>query len=186
MNIKDKEKLTKHIERNQVMTEITMFGKTADVEAVPSDRLLDYIEELTSPVKVPAFVAEWIEEVRQRGCGLADALNCFASPIIPNEVEEWVEFNSSALGMHHDHQELLARAWLDGYEVEEEPLFYIRLTIPSSSVVGLYLGFNKDGIFDHSYGKPHVTWDWKCTFTEHEIKSIDERYWPFAVPVEKV
>ncbi len=118
MNIKDKEKLTKHIERNQVMTEITMFGKTADVEAVPSDRLLDYIEELTSPVKVPAFVAEWIEEVRQRGCGLADALNCFASPIIPNEVEEWVEFNSSALGMHHDHQELLARAWLDGYEVE--------------------------------------------------------------------
>lgn len=44
---------------------------------------------------------------------------------------------------------LFLQAYTDRYEVEEEPLFYIRLTIPSSSVVGLYLGFNKDGIFDH-------------------------------------
>ncbi|WP_141668213.1 DUF1642 domain-containing protein, partial [Enterococcus faecium] len=26
---------------------------------------------------------------------------------------------------------------------------------------------------------------WKNTFTESEIKAIDERYWPFAVPVEE-
>ena len=71
-------------------------------------------------------------------------------------------------------------------EVEEEPKYYIRLTIPNSSVIGLYLGFNKEGKFDTSYGKPHITWGWKCRFTEKEIKAIDERYWPFAVPVEKV
>ena len=27
---------------------------------------------------------------------------------------------------------------------------------------------------------------WKNTFTESEIKEIDERYWAFAVPVEEV
>lgn len=26
---------------------------------------------------------------------------------------------------------------------------------------------------------------WRSKFTEQEIKSIDERYWPFAVPVEE-
>jgi hypothetical protein len=73
-------------------------------------------------------------------------------------------------------------------EVEEEPKYYIRLTIPNSSVsvIELYLGFDKDGKFDTSYVKPHITWGWKCRFTEKEIKAIDERYWPFAVPVEKV
>ena len=78
-------------------------------------------------VKVPKFVADWIEEVKQRGCGLADALNCFDSPIMPEDVKEWVEFNSSAIGCHHDHQELLARAWLDGYEVKEEPKYRVKV-----------------------------------------------------------
>lgn len=72
------------------------------------------------------------------------------------------------------------------YEVEKEPLYYVKLPVPNSNVVGLYLGFNREGEFDHSYGKPHATWGWKYTFTESEIKAMDERYWPFAVPAEEV
>lgn len=142
-------------------------------------KAIEFIKQLDEPqkVKVPAFVAEWIEYVKKKGDSFFDSFSpwdLYGAEYV--EADRWIAKNG----------EIYGRAWLDGYEVEEEPLFYIRLTIPSSSVVGLYLGFNKDGIFDHSYGKPHVTWDWKCTFTEQEIKSIDERYWQFAVPVEKV
>lgn len=138
------------------------------------------LDELLKKVKVPAFVAEYIEAHRKWGPGIF-----IGDWLADNDaVDKWLYNNSEK---ENNRRFLIAvKAFVEGYEVEEEPLFYIRLTIPSSSVVGLYLGFNKDGIFDHSYGKPHVTWDWKYTFTEHEIKSIDERYWPFAVPVEKV
>lgn len=86
-------------------------------------------ENLDEPqkVKVPEFVADWIEEVKQRGCGLADALDCFASPIMPDNIKEWLEFNSSVIGCHHDHQELLARAWLDGYEIEDAAEWIVKI-----------------------------------------------------------
>ena len=145
---------------------------------VQGNKLINYIEHLyeQQKVKVPAFVTEYIIWCHSEGLTLWEVFKTIRG--MPEKVWEWLK--------DEDHQAVFSKAYTDGYEVEEEPLFYIRLTIPSSSVVGLYLGFNKDGIFDHSYGKPHVTWDWKYTFTEHEIKSIDERYWPFAVPVEKV
>ena len=150
-----------------------------------SFEIVEDLKKLDEPqkVKVPAYVAEWIERNKSGDVQLIIILKYFGQWYEMNENEN---LNDEICKWVIENSETFMRAWLDGYEVEEEPLFYIRLTIPSSSVVGLYLGFNKDGIFDHSYGKPHVTWDWKCTFTEHEIKSIDERYWPFAVPVEKV
>lgn len=140
--------------------------------------IIEDLKRLDEPqkVKVPAFVAEYIIWCHSEGLTLWKVFKTIRG--MPEKVWKWLK--------DEDHQAVFSKAYTDGYEVEEEPLFYIRLTIPSSSVVGLYLGFNKDGIFDHSYGKPHVTWDWKCTFTEHEIKSIDERLWTFAVPVEKV
>ncbi|WP_270693168.1 DUF1642 domain-containing protein [Enterococcus malodoratus] len=145
---------------------------------------INYVEQLDEPqkVKVPEFVVEWFEE-NKHNLNFAIYELCEAGKV-PVDLYEGLTDFERWFYLNHDIDTLIRMQ--DGYEVEEEPLFYIRLTIPSSSVVGLYLGFNKDGIFDHSYGKPHVTWDWKCTFTEKEIKSIDERYWAFAVPVEKV
>lgn len=151
-------------------------------------KVIELVNQIDQPqkVKMPKLVAGWIELCKEKA-DLSSCLNGYyeigdGTIVRPRGLSEtfydWLS--------DYDHMHDLARAYLDGYEVGEEPLFYIRLTIPSSSVVELYLGFNKDGIFDHSYGKPHVTWDWKCTFTEHEIKAIDERYWPFAIPVEKV
>lgn len=170
----DKKELIEKIKANGEWFETNRYVKITKV--------IELINQMDQPqkVKVPAFVAKWISKCRELSWILPDLLapEAFESSFARN-TEEWLRQNKQ-------NYDILARAWLDGYEVEDEPLFYIRLTIPSSSVVGLYLGFNKDGIFDHSYGKPHVTWDWKCTFTEQEIKSIDERYWPFAVPVEKV
>lgn len=184
MNKQDKKKLTKHIELNQHMTEISMFGRTAVVDVVPSDRLIDLIDELASPVKVPKFVGELLDYYRNStDVDLLALLICFKDWYFRKDK---LSENEEAIDWLVRHPEKFMKAWIDGYEVDEERKYYIRLTIPSSSVIGLYLGFNKDGKFDTSYGKPYITWGWKCRFTEKEIKAIDERYWPFAVPVEKV
>ena len=179
MNKQEKEELISFIEKEK--ENITLkHGKYSQTHFgfIWGTKLIEFIEQLDEPqkVKVPECVAGYIVWCHSEGLTLWEVFKTIRG--MPEKVWEWLK--------DEEHQAIFSKAYTDGYEVEEEPLFYIRLTIPSSSVVGLYLGFNKDGIFDHSYGKPHVTWDWKCTFTEHEIKSIDERYWPFAVPVEKV
>lgn len=81
--------------------------------------------ELQKP-DIPKFVADWIEEVKQRGCGLADALNCFESPIMPEKVKQWIQFDFAAIGCHHDNQELLAKAWLHGYTIEKESVWVVK------------------------------------------------------------
>ena len=135
-------------------------------------------------VTVPACAGELLDYYRKSAdVDLLALLICFKDWYFRNDKTSESE---EAIDWLVKHPEKFMKAWIDGYEVDEERKYYIRLTIPNSSVIGLYLGFNKDGKFDTSYGKPHITWGWKCRFTEKEIKAIDERYWPFAVPVEKV
>lgn len=88
--------------------------------------LLKTLDEPEKP-EIPQFVADWIEEVKQRGCGLADALNCFVSPIMPEKVKQWIQFDFAAIGCHHDNQELLAKAWLHGYTIEKEPVWVVKI-----------------------------------------------------------
>lgn len=148
--------------------------------------IIDIIDKLDKPqkVKVPACAGELLDYYRKSAdVDLLALLICFKDWYFRNDKTSESE---EAIDWLVKHPEKFMKAWIDGYEVDEERKYYIRLTIPSSSVIGLYLGFNKDGKFDTSYGKPHITWGWKCRFTEKEIKAIDERYWPFAVPVEKV
>ncbi|GBD74090.1 DUF1642 domain-containing protein [Tetragenococcus halophilus] len=96
--------------------------------------LLKTLDEPEKP-EIPKFVADWIEEVKQRGCGLADALNCFVSPIMPEKVKQWIQFDFAAIGCHHDNQELLAKAWLNGYTIEKEPAWVVKV----SEYTGFYL-----------------------------------------------
>lgn len=64
-------------------------------------------------VKVPQCVADWIEEKRDMGWKLAQML---LQAGLNEQYGRWVV----------DNQELFARAWLDGYEVEEEKRYYVR------------------------------------------------------------
>ncbi|EMG7320569.1 DUF1642 domain-containing protein [Listeria monocytogenes] len=68
-----------------------------------------------------------------------------------------------------------------GYEVEKEPLYYVKLI---EGVSG-YLNVRNDGIqFLNSRGQ---TAELKTRFTEKEIKAMDkgDAYWQFAVLVEE-
>lgn len=138
--------------------------------------LMKKIDEPQKPV-VPKFVAEWIEYAKKKGDSLAISFkpwNLYG--VEYSKADRWIE----------DNQETFARAWLDGYEVEKEPLYYVKLKIPGATyyLIQTFL-MPGDTHMCFSAATERYGAKWKNTFTEAEIKEIDERFWPFAVPVEE-
>lgn len=139
-------------------------------------KILEVIKQLDVQAKetVPKFVADWIKQCKENAA-LADCLNGYyqisnGQVIESEDFQNWVADN--------ENDELTAKAWMFGYEVEKEPLYQIEL--PGTSW-GAYLTKAENGdlvIFQNTTSG--------SAFTESEIKSIDERYWAFAVPVEEV
>lgn len=134
------------------------------------------IEQLSEQPKVtvPQFVADWINQCKEKAT-LADCLNGYYQ-ISNGEVVGSTDFQNWVVDNEND--ELTAKAWMFGYEVEKEPLYQIQF--PGTSW-GAYLTKADNGdlvIFQNTTSG--------STFTESEIKAIDERYWAFAVPVEEV
>lgn len=72
----------------------------------------------------------------------------------------------------------------NGYEVEEEPLYYVKLPVVYFNHLDLETYLMKDDRGNITIADNNDFDDMK--FTESEIKAIDERYWAFAVPVEEV
>ncbi|WP_233449025.1 DUF1642 domain-containing protein [Listeria cossartiae] len=68
----------------------------------------------------------------------------------------------------------------DGYEIEKEQLYYVKLITNSLG----YLNMRYDG--GRSVNSSVQNDIFKTQFTESEIKEMDERYWQFAVPVDEV
>jgi len=154
------------------------FGTGNSLVKVSKDKIIAtkdcFIAKEKEPelVVVPRFADDWINHCEQREYDLACLLD-YGNAGMPDEMYGWLI--SSA-----DNQELLARAWMDGYEVEKEPLYWIQLI---EGVSG-YLNVRNDGIqFINSSGQ---TAELKTRFTEKEIKAMDKggAYWQFAVPVE--
>ena len=69
------------------------------------------------PVKVPQFVAEKIEYFKKTGDW--DWFQAMDYLFGKKEIREWLE--------DKNNQETFARAWLDGYEVEEEKRYTVRI-----------------------------------------------------------
>ncbi|EHM3061041.1 DUF1642 domain-containing protein [Enterococcus faecalis] len=144
---------------------------------VARKEILDDLKQLDEPKKVvvPKFVAEYIE-IRKRHYevgGLGAAIIKVLRSCNETDLASWMNNNT----------EVFARAWLDGYEVEKEQLYYVDF-INDGDV-------HKRLILDHENGKYNIV-DWSDNliglvqemFTEQEIKAIDERYWQFAVKVD--
>ncbi|EGO2631666.1 DUF1642 domain-containing protein [Enterococcus faecalis] len=68
-------------------------------------------------------------------------------------------------------------AWIHGYEVEKEQLYYVFDTTTKQ-----YLGVDK--VLNKTFWLSSQNSGARTPLTEQEIKAIDERYWPFAVKVE--
>ncbi|EAE2754247.1 DUF1642 domain-containing protein, partial [Listeria monocytogenes] len=138
-------------------------------------------------IAVPRFAADWIKHCKQREYDLACLLD-YEDSDMSAEMYEWLI--SSA-----DNQELLARAWLDGYEVEKEPLYYVRLPLSTWNddaaeleVINMYVLLNVQSDETSITGSIiNENKEWRTKLTEAEIKGIPggEIYWQFAVLVEE-
>ncbi|EAH0028402.1 DUF1642 domain-containing protein, partial [Listeria monocytogenes] len=131
-------------------------------------------------VKVPKFVADAIGTFKEKEYDLAVAIDY---ETYTDECVKELSLDKTMCGWlwETSNQELFARAWLDGYEVEQEPLYYIKAIDSYSGYVNLNL---KTGTYTMSTNGEFD--GYKTKFTESEIKNIDTRYWSFAVPVEEV
>ncbi|CVU93719.1 phage protein [Streptococcus pneumoniae] len=78
---------------------------------------LKQLDEL-KPVKVPQFVADVIEGAREQSVELEDAFE-YVWEVATGELREWFR--------KLENRNNFARAWLDGYEVEEEKRYEVIL-----------------------------------------------------------
>ncbi|WP_459578046.1 DUF1642 domain-containing protein, partial [Enterococcus faecalis] len=81
---------------------------------------IDLAKELDEQIKVviPQVVADWIKYAKRQGYGFMQSYDpIYMSYPINDGLDKWID----------DNEETFAHAWLDGYEVEKEPLYYVKL-----------------------------------------------------------
>lgn len=94
--------------------------------------LVEDLRQLDEPkVTIPQFVADWIEEGKKH---CKDVSDLFDFDFTNKEVGNWF--------LQEKPFDLVARAWLDGYTVEEEKRYYVKL-----KAVDQYLVRNEDENF---------------------------------------
>ena len=98
--------------------------KRLDEPYLKQEFVLELVKQLDEPqkVKVPQFVADWIEVCKEH---LTTSLYTAMNPNFMKENNQsfdlilWIKKTSN--------QETFARAWLDGYEVEEERRYLVKM-----------------------------------------------------------
>jgi len=90
------------------------------VEGIPTKTAIKLIKQLDEPqkVKVQQFVADVIEGAREQSVELEDAFE-YVWEVATGELREWFR--------KLENRNNFARAWLDGYEVEEEKRYEVIL-----------------------------------------------------------
>ena len=93
---------------------LNIFG--VEIKSIPTESAIALIEQLDEPkkVKVPQCVADWIERSKQEKRNLRNALNNGGE-----KMRLWF--------LDQENYDLFARAWLDGYEVEEEKRYLVKV-----------------------------------------------------------
>ena len=109
-------------------------------------------------VKVPQFVADWITHSKNIGRSLFGAMSIFEENF---EIKKWMQWA--------ENQETFARAWLDGYEVEKEKRYLVKIKATKHYIA-------KDGI-----GKIFFSLAYKESFTKKELEEAGFG-WVFDCP----
>ena len=95
-------------------------NKSQIINCIDVNEIIKKIEQLDEPQKITIsqVVADWIEWTKKDGLDLQDAMNLISG-----------EENEKLLRWfyHENKQETFARAWLDGYTVEKEPKYTVKI-----------------------------------------------------------
>ena len=92
------------------------------VDMVIKNQVLDIISQIDEPQKpvVPQFVAEWIESKKEYFSD-SSAIYMYDNLTLDNNGGYYHDVWLWAIAHHHD----FIKAWHDGYDVEQEPLYQI-------------------------------------------------------------
>ena len=132
-------------------------------------------------VVVPKFVAEWIKECKRSGWDLQKVLSRLDDD---EKVGDWAYDENDDL--IPEKVDMIARAWLDGFEIEQEKLHTVE--IPNPNIIGnehtvLMKNVFKQIVMVRVYGD-----NWRTAkgyhLTESEIKQDFEWAFQFAKEVE--
>ena len=144
------------------------FNETASY-ALMVKSFLDQLKKMDGPQKVtiPQFVADWIEESKNWKSTLYYALDHS-----PEKVNLWLNENEA------NRQNTFARAWLDGYEVEQEKRYLVK--IEGLEIDEAYLKFQ----LDDKYWYMGIVGDYKHAKTKHTRKELEDAGfgWVFDCP----
>ena len=101
-----------------------------------SNTILGYIKQLDEPekVKVPQFVAEYIKWAKKEDFHLLGAMN---RENFDKKLDDWFYTD--------DNIEVFARAWLDGYTVEKEKRYLVKMK--GIEKEKCYLNYNFGGVW---------------------------------------
>lgn len=160
---------------------VTTYMSSEQVTAITYGNALRLVKQIDEPekVKVPECVGKDLD-VFTKARLKEDLVKDICLAVY--DYSQGTPFDTSTVNWCRKSSNLrtMIDAIWNGYEVEEEPKY--RVLFPNTT----------DPTFKHCYLKKgrdicySDSLDSIPEFTEQEIKSIDERYWPFAVPVEKV
>lgn len=161
-----------------------LFGSKA--EYIEIDAAIKLIEQLDEPQKVtvPQFVADWIKYCKNTNVTMTRAL-------LVGEVDFYNYANQKDLSRLTDffsdgkNQEIFARAWIDGYEVEKEKRYTVKIKGRIEENLLVYgLGINRyffARTYDSSKRNEHTRkeledagFGWVFDCTGIEIEEVEE------------
>ena len=163
----NKQELIKHFDELPYVS-IHQMGKKS---------FIDLIEQLDEPQKpvVPQFVADWIEEGKKH---CKDVFDLFDFDFTNEEVGNWF--------VQEKPFDLVARAWLDGYQTEKENRYIVKLKGINSESEYLYYGMrsctwrfgekNESGYFRKEHTRKELEEDgfgWVFDCPGMEIKEVE-------------
>lgn len=167
------------LEREVLDGFLAMTAEEIEMESYKIKQLADRVKKLhaeneelkaeldeTEKVVIPRFVADHIEFCKSENKRLNVALSeSPESKMVFEMGVNWEEAN-----------EIYARAWLDGYEVEKEKLYQV--IIPTKDEGWKYYFLDKDRGINMENNLKYVD-----SHTEEFIRSVSDDLWSFAVEV---
>ena len=172
------------IEKIKDLYSFVMEDGPFEVDLIIKNQVIDIISKIDEPQKimVPKFVAEWIEEARAEEYSLYGAWEM---------VKEGSEIFWWLFDGHENNQDTFNRAWLDGYEVEQEKLYTVEIPNPNNEyIMNVLIRLPSSGkIALVTLHKPNTSYlkNKEYQLTEAEIKQDFDWAWNagFAKEVEE-
>lgn len=163
--------------KQELISKYELIKNSFNFDTVATDGIISDLKRLDEPqpVKVPQFVADWIEKCKTFE-HFAVSLSFALQPIV------WEKNNLSGKCidwlMDASNQDTFARAWLDGYEVEEEKKFFVKIKCLSEEYKYLnYFKSCREWLFSEKEG----TKEYRTAHTRKELEEADFG-WVFDCP----